>query len=870
MKLVTRSIFICSVAFATCLILPVQAKTRTAAVPPEQPEHTVTPPAALPGGPLHFVRGVVACRDGSIWAVGESAGVQRLRPGSGSYDTSSWESMQAYEGFPDTLNGTCIAEDDQHRIWVGTDNKGVAVFNGKEWKVYDVTNALLGEHVFAIAVSPVSGEVALATSGGVNVYDPSGETWCSFTRAEGLAEDQAEALSFDREGNLWLAYGCGGVSVASPKDRYAQWKTFQAPWYWDKKQYVRQPETAEGEGLPSNLGNAMAALPQGEIAVGTCAGIAVKPGKGKWTYKRGRDYQAKNAGVYKSTVKRKKASRMDEKELLPEDYVSALLPVGDRLVVGTRQKGAALFNPKTMKTEEEWPCGEWITSLTPLGENGVLAGTYGGGVKVLRKATAPVAIYGRKASGDKPVEFPGMARVWSKEEVEGFYGKIRERAGKEKSKKVMFYGDDWSTRGNWCFSHGKDYAILCAANAPRSNVYYRNLIENYRCYGTIGPHKDKKDGLRHWVEAINNKADTNVLISQDFSIRTEAEWDDHGEAYPQSHDGPDVWATIYIPEGVHMVSLYFYNPNARQSRNNAFRDYMLEVRRNTTKEQVQYFQLSRVGNAPSRAILTELVDRQQASPVLARGRVRFFGDCGVYKSLIVSSPGIYYVRICRNNSFNTILNGIFLSDLLVNRTTSKLQRNLSSQPRFYGQIPDYMKEEINTPFPFLTQVDARLFAGTSQTLSYRRSLVERYRMEAQQTDVNAVLNKLYLVLHIRNGLYDHQFNEFINRVWDEFQTGCPAGRSKEFAPYSPNTVDLSSDELEVMQKIGIDWKEYLPDNIPKIPIPELRRQLKSLVEQHNAKEKQRPGIPTHVLKESQQQLDKKIEDLKKVEQQLKK
>ena len=44
---------------------------------------------------------------------------------------------------------------------------GRIVFNGKEWKVYDRSNALPGDRVMDIAASPVTEEVAVATSGGV-------------------------------------------------------------------------------------------------------------------------------------------------------------------------------------------------------------------------------------------------------------------------------------------------------------------------------------------------------------------------------------------------------------------------------------------------------------------------------------------------------------------------------------------------------------------------------------------------------------------------------------------------------------------------------------------------------------------------------
>lgn len=137
--------------------------------------------------------------------------------------------MDYYSGFPKGKNFTCIAEDRQGRIWAGTDDSGVAVFNGREWKMYDRSNALNGEHVYALAISPVSGEVAVATSGGVSIYDPAGDSWKTLDRSTGLVEDQAASVGFDTRGNLWLAYACGGVSCSSRQSKYMQWKMFRLP-----------------------------------------------------------------------------------------------------------------------------------------------------------------------------------------------------------------------------------------------------------------------------------------------------------------------------------------------------------------------------------------------------------------------------------------------------------------------------------------------------------------------------------------------------------------------------------------------------------------------------------------------------------------
>lgn len=148
---------------------------------------TVQIPEQLPECPVRFIRGTLVAGDGSIWAVGEKESIYRLQIGDRTYE-KSWLNMDYYSGFPKGKNFTCIAEDRQGRIWAGTDDSGVAVFNGREWKMYDRSNALNGEHVYALAISPVSGEVAVATSGGVSIYDPAGDSWKTLDRSTGLVD----------------------------------------------------------------------------------------------------------------------------------------------------------------------------------------------------------------------------------------------------------------------------------------------------------------------------------------------------------------------------------------------------------------------------------------------------------------------------------------------------------------------------------------------------------------------------------------------------------------------------------------------------------------------------------------------------------
>ena len=156
---------------------------------------SVNVPEKLPECPVKFIRGILADSQGAIWAVGERESIYRLDVKNGAYE-KSWVNVNYSSSFPRKANFTCIAEDRQGRVWVGTDDCGVAVFNGQGWKMYDRSNALNGEHVYAIAVSPVSGEVAVATSGGVALYDPAGDSWQMLDRSTGMTEDQAASRRF--------------------------------------------------------------------------------------------------------------------------------------------------------------------------------------------------------------------------------------------------------------------------------------------------------------------------------------------------------------------------------------------------------------------------------------------------------------------------------------------------------------------------------------------------------------------------------------------------------------------------------------------------------------------------------------------------
>lgn len=59
--------------------------------------------------------------------------------------------------------------------------------------------------------------------------------------------------------------------------------------------------------------------------------------------------------------------------------------------------------------------------------------------------------------------------------------------------------------------------------------------------------------------------------------RRQAEWDDHGEAYSRTHEGPDLYCTLKVPAVIFFLSLYDFNKDGHDGANRC-RDYVVSVR----------------------------------------------------------------------------------------------------------------------------------------------------------------------------------------------------------------------------------------------------------------------------------------------------
>ena len=204
-------------------------------------------------------------------------------------EARAWRQFTTKEGLGDD-NGYALAVDQQGRIWVGHQNHGVSVWNGRSWHNYDVLDGPLGERIFKIAVSPLDGSVWMATSRGLSVYDTKSDTWRYYGRWNGLPSDQIQALDFASDGTLYVGTQCDGLAIGHPEDLYKTWEQVQAPF--------GMPTILMGEGLPSNLIKGVLVGKDDTVYVATNYGLAKSLDKGRnWTFLRGQDWRDKLKGL---------------------------------------------------------------------------------------------------------------------------------------------------------------------------------------------------------------------------------------------------------------------------------------------------------------------------------------------------------------------------------------------------------------------------------------------------------------------------------------------------------------------------------------------------------------------------------------------
>lgn len=611
----------------------------------------------LPPCPGNRITSALVDSSGTLWASTQGQGLYYLKA-----DEKKWKKAGTPGDFPNTENFYALAEDAQGRIWVGTDRWGLCIWNGRQWKQYTHKTTLPGGRVFDITVSPVTGDVAVATSGGISIYFPLTDSWKDITRADGLPEDQASALVFDASGDLWVGFSTAGMARLIPKNGYKVGEFLQSKWQSDDARKLSQPPVLFGAGLPSNLCNTIA-VSNNSVLVGTTLGLGIRRGN-KQIFIRGKD-----AGE-KLKAKGVMISPQGKLRPLPEDYVTSLYPVKEGVWIGFRNQGAILFNPVNMQYKS-LPANKSsekkrspVTCFVVLHDGTVLTGLFGEGFREVGTTTGSEKPTHRLRDETK---HPGIFSIPTNHEWQNALKQFRSLPFAGKSYGICFACDDWETQGDWCNRYGRHFSLRCSGKKSWGNVMHRfdqrkdSQGHLYDARVTLGPRKKIKDA---WISKKfyeENAPSRICLYNINDATRPCSEWSDQSYLHGSFFNGPDLWVIVRVPAGKNEISLYFSQPVSTDiSRYD--RDYLIEARFVESRlPQDVLIRGNAVNGKPSEKLVDVELARVMSLPVGARTRCRDFGNNGVYKNFYTSRAGFYFIRISGNGSKEATLGGVFIN-----------------------------------------------------------------------------------------------------------------------------------------------------------------------------------------------------------------
>ena len=106
-----------------------------------------------------------------------------------------------------------IYEDDDGRVWVGTDGGGVLVLSKDKRieKHYNVKNGLSGNVIFKI--NEIKGDIWIATGTGLSKYNKSDDSFFNYDSTCGLGTDDVFQMVLDYTGTVWMTSNHGIISV---------------------------------------------------------------------------------------------------------------------------------------------------------------------------------------------------------------------------------------------------------------------------------------------------------------------------------------------------------------------------------------------------------------------------------------------------------------------------------------------------------------------------------------------------------------------------------------------------------------------------------------------------------------------------------
>ncbi|GAB3959539.1 two-component regulator propeller domain-containing protein [Spirosoma harenae] len=191
-----------------------------------------------------------------LW-VGVSGGLMRLRPvASGKFQCQNYFLEPSDSLYQTTTNGiNAITEDRFGRLWIGTEGKGIALFDKKQGHITS-WNPVAGLDLSTQTIRTIQpdgkGNFWIGTMSGLYIVAQNGSRFQSLTNQpidpNSLSDNSVRSIFRDRDESFWVGTYYGGVDMYSPLAH--QFSSFHP-----LDQHGRSPFKIAGPMLPANTQN---------------------------------------------------------------------------------------------------------------------------------------------------------------------------------------------------------------------------------------------------------------------------------------------------------------------------------------------------------------------------------------------------------------------------------------------------------------------------------------------------------------------------------------------------------------------------------------------------------------------------------------
>lgn len=570
---------------------------------------------------------------GQFWAGSQGEGLFRRDAG------GKWAPFAGAKELG-SLDVTCVTVDGARRVWVGTASAGISVFTGGKWTRFSPLDGPLAARVNAL-VAADDGSVWGATDAGVfhwseaRGWDFPGVFDDDQTVRE-MARRPVYALALDSTGRVLCATDDGLNRLSLDKAGRASFEPL------GRAASPAQPVRAQGEGFLPGPVHAVALDGAGRVWCATRWGVCVRDDdNSKWTFLRGRDWQDNVRG---SAIPLKPEESKATVDLLAEDWVTTLAATPDgKMWIGFRSRGAEERDAKTREVlvstqddpkSEVAPVfsGNWVSAILPFAADQAVLARFGGGLAGLFGSDLPLSNAQEDAQSTAIAPQPA---TFGAEQLQVLTQKLDKRAPLAVGGGA-FYALDRQTRGDWPLRYGNAGIELFGMDAHES----RQGMDAFQEYTGTGPHRAGAGEDCYVFTSEPRSLDPNAVQVPSHNVRTRSEINDgtwQDGKYPPSFDGPDLWISFFVPAGLFRVAPYWFN-NTERDGLNRLRDHRVLLYEGASPQAC-------LGHEP-----------------LAKARL-WSGGNGEYATFAVRGPGLYQMRIARDRSHGTVLEGLFFDRL---------------------------------------------------------------------------------------------------------------------------------------------------------------------------------------------------------------